>query len=121
MNLWAEVVTAIEMAPKIDGKLLLIIETLMISSFKSKQRAVLNDLIHMWNRTFGATELLEYPPALLPFLLKLRQLTDLSLPNLPEGIDTDVCALNPFYFPESLTNSQKGQLLATPFQRDSAR
>ena len=107
MNLWAEVVTAIETSPKIDGRFLLAIETLMISSLKSKQKAVINESIQLWNQTFGTAKSLEYPASLLPVLVKLRTLTDISLPTFPKGIDIDVSTLRSLQNPGIFTHTQK--------------
>ncbi len=97
---------AIEALPKIDSQLLSNIETLIIASLKSRQRVIVNESIQMWNRTFGIVDSLEYPVALRPVLLKLRVLTDILLPNFPDGVDSDVRPLNSQCFNES-TNASK--------------
>lgn len=79
----------------------------MISSLSSKQRAVFNEAIQLWNRTFGAAKSLEYPTALLPVLLKLRTLTDISLPTFPEGIGIDVGTMHSLRILERVTNTQQ--------------
>lgn len=89
-NLWAATTAAIERLPKIDGGLLSIIETLIVSSLRSRHKAVLNQSILFWNRTFGSVDGLEYPNALRPVLLRLRTLTELDLPNFTVDDDTEV-------------------------------
>lgn len=90
MYLWTVIATAIEGLPKTDSRLLLILESLIVSGLKSRQRTIVNEAIKMWNRTFGAVEYLEYPDTLRPVLLKLRKLTDLLLPAFPDGNDSEV-------------------------------
>jgi hypothetical protein len=70
------------------------IETLIVSSLKSRHKAILNDSILLWNRTFGRVDKLDYPAALRPVLLRLRTLTDIELPNFAED-DNEVCHLQP--------------------------
>lgn len=90
MYLWAVIATAIEALPKFDSRLLLVLESLIVCSLKSRQKMIINEAIQMWNRTFGAVEYLEYPDPLRPVLLKLKKLTDLSLPAFPDGKDSEV-------------------------------
>lgn len=92
-SLWAAASTAIESLPKIDSGLLSIIETIIASSLKSRHKAILNNSILLWNRTFGNVDGLEYPATLRPVLLRLRSLTDLELPNFPPEDDTEVFRL----------------------------
>lgn len=93
--MWAVIIIAIESLPKVDGGLLSTIETLIISSLRSRHKAILNQSILLWNRTFGSVDVLEYPNALRPVLLRLRTLTDLDLPNFTVDDDTEVCLLHP--------------------------
>lgn len=72
---------------------MLVLESLIVSSLRSRQRTVVNRAIQMWNRTFGAAEHLEYPDALRPVLLKLRKLTDLFLPSFPDMGDSEVSTM----------------------------
>ncbi|MCJ1267116.1 hypothetical protein MMC22_007001 [Lobaria immixta] len=88
--LWAIIAAAIEALPKMDSRLLLVLESLIGSSLKSRQKTIVNEAIHFWNRTFGAVEHLEYPDELRPVLLKLRKLTDLSLPAFPDRNDSEI-------------------------------
>lgn len=90
MHLWAVIASAIEALPKKDSRLLLVLESLIVSSLKSRHKTIVNEAIQMWNRTFGALEYLEYPDSLRPVLLKLRTLTDLLLPAFPDGDDSEV-------------------------------
>ncbi|MCJ1462990.1 hypothetical protein MMC07_001594 [Pseudocyphellaria aurata] len=90
IHLWTVIVASIETLPRIDSRLLLLLESLIVSSLKSRQKAVVNAAIQMWNRTFGAAEYLDYSEALRRVLLKLRQLTDLSLPAFPDRNDSEV-------------------------------
>lgn len=88
--MWTVATTAIESLPKIDSGLLSIIETLILSSLKSRHKAFLNQSILLWNRTFGSLDELEYPIALRPVLLRLRTLTELQLPNFMAEENTEV-------------------------------
>lgn len=84
------IAASIETLPRIDNRQLRLLESLIVSSLKSRQKAVVNEAIQMWNRTFGAAEFLEYSEALCPVLLKLRKFTDLFLPAFPDGNDSEV-------------------------------
>ena len=44
----------------------------------------------MWNRTFGCSEALEYPDDLRKTLVKLRLVTEIRLPGLPELLEAEV-------------------------------
>lgn len=89
-NLWAAISIAIEAVSKLEKKLLSLIEILVISSLRSRHKAILNDAVLLWNRAFGISPVLEYPDNLLPVLSKLKCLTYLQLPNFPERHDPEV-------------------------------
>ena len=91
--MWGVIAGAIEASTKIDDNLLLILETLIISSLRSRQKAVVKESIMMWDRTFGTAEYLQYSDVLRPILRKLRMLTEISLPSFPDGIDEVVSTL----------------------------
>lgn len=103
--LWTMTAAAIEALPKRDSRLLLVLEKLIVSSLKSRQKTIVNEAIQFWNRTFGAVEHLEYPDELRPTLLKLRKLTDLSLPAFPDGNESEVSRVILLRGPGKSTNT----------------
>ena len=80
----------IKSIPKPDSLLLAAIQDLLIAGFRSRHRAILNDLILMWNQTFAEVVSLEYPTALRDVLLHLRSKVDFRLPGLAEDTETEV-------------------------------
>ena len=62
----------------------------MTSSLGSRHRAIVNEAIGLWNRTFGTAKQLEYPDTLRMNLARLRSMTDIQLPTFPEKDDVIV-------------------------------
>lgn len=89
-RLWAVIVTAINSLPGKDNTLLQLLENLMVSSFRSRHKSIVNESIMMWNRTFGAAEHLEYSADLRAAVLRLRSITEILVPGLPEENDIEV-------------------------------
>ncbi len=75
---------SIEHSVVFDTRYLFSIQELMVAGFRSRHKAVVNESIVMWNRTFGVEDALEYPKDLRTILQKLRSMTELRLPSLPE-------------------------------------
>ena len=96
-QLWLKVVKSIEQSTVFDTRYLLSIQELVVAGFRSRHKAVVNETIIMWNRTFGGEGALEYPEDLRAILQKLRYMTDLRLPNFPDSIGDDVSEF-PFVF-----------------------
>ena len=76
-----------------DTRYLFSIQVLIVAGFRSRHKPVVNEAIIMWNSTFGAEDTLEYPKDLKTILQKLRSLTELRLPNLPESNAEDVSGI----------------------------
>lgn len=107
MNLWETTNVAIKASPKIDSQLLFNIESLIAASLRSRQKVIVNESIQTWNQTFGVVDCLKYPEALRRILLNLRARTNILLPNLPEGMDSDVCTRMFFQIPADLIKVSK--------------
>lgn len=65
--------------------------TLITSGLNSRHKAIVNESVLLWNRTFGLVEGLEYPDNLQPVLLKLKTLTSIYLPNFEKMDNIEVC------------------------------
>ena len=76
-----------------DTRFLFGIQELVVSGFRSRHKAVVNESIVMWNSTFGLEGALEYPEDLRNILQKLGSMTDLRLPNFPESNGEEVSGL----------------------------
>ncbi|RDW89662.1 hypothetical protein BP6252_01694 [Coleophoma cylindrospora] len=85
-------------------------ELFICSGLQSKHRSTVNMAIETWNTTFGSSvDRLEYSSSLVKALLRLRAITELSLPFFPDGLDdaedTGI-VLDTQDFPESRIDSQ---------------
>ena len=89
-KLWIKVVNSIKRCLVFDTRLLFNIQELMLASFRSRHKSIVNESIVFWNSTFGEQETLEYPKDLTPIFRKLRSMTELRLPNFPEFNGEDV-------------------------------
>ena len=69
---------------------LILFQELVTSSLKSRHRAIVNDAISLWNKTFGTVVELDYPDELLKTLASLREVTEIDLPCFPEVDNVDV-------------------------------
>ncbi|KAL5118903.1 hypothetical protein ACEQ8H_003226 [Pleosporales sp. CAS-2024a] len=116
VNLWTEVVKALERLPRKDAQILLHLESLITAGFVSKRKSIVNMSIATWNKTFGQEESLQYPPGLEQALRRLRNTVELSLPSLESRDDaTDGIS---FYESDSNTESTR-QPFKSPRVRDS--
>ena len=79
----------IETMPPNNASLMLLQE-LVTSSLRSRHRAIVNDAISSWNKTFGIAAQLYYPDALRIALARLRSVTEIELPTFPDAEDVDV-------------------------------
>jgi hypothetical protein len=82
VNLWRVVAKVIDRLPRKDSQILLHLESLVTSGFRSRRRSIVNISIATWNSTFGKEESLRYPPRLEQALRRLRNSVELSLPSL---------------------------------------
>lgn len=89
-QLWAVIVTAVDSLPGKDTTLLQLLETLIVSSLRSRHRSIVNESIALWNRTFGVAETLDYSDGLRAALLRVRSVTDILVPGLSEEDDIEV-------------------------------
>lgn len=85
---------AIEHSVIFDTRFLYSIQELVVAGFRSRHKAVVNESVIMWNGTFGGQDTLEYPQDLGTILQKLRPMTELRLPNLPELDGEEVSELD---------------------------
>jgi hypothetical protein len=58
---------------------------------ESKHKSTVGATVALWNSTFGGEAELEYPPQVREVLLRLRSITDLQLPLLPDKLGEEVC------------------------------
>lgn len=72
-----------------DSMLLKALETILASGFLSRRRAIVNATVIFWNKTFGASESLEYPKSVEIAIRRLRSFVDIQLVSFPDG-DTDM-------------------------------
>ena len=89
-QLWAVIVAAVDSLSRKDSTLLQILETLVVSSLRSRHKSILNESIALWNRSFGVAEQLEYSDSLRAALLKVRSVTEILIPGLSEEDDIEV-------------------------------
>lgn len=86
---------------------------LFVVSLNNKYRHIKNGSIQLWNATFGQTNLIKYPPSLLPVLLNLK--SQLVLPSLPQEKSLDKGSLLPV-LPQEIEEGQVDQgLFYFPF------
>ena len=89
-QLWAVIATVIDSLPGKDSTMLQLLETLMVSSLRSRHKSIVNESIALWNRTFGVAEYLEYSDGLRAALLRVRSVTEILVPGLSEEDDIEV-------------------------------
>ncbi|KAI9879499.1 MAG: hypothetical protein M1830_008375 [Pleopsidium flavum] len=99
-KLWSAITAAIETLPNKDSSMLQHLEPLIVSGFESRQKAIVNETVKFWNRTFGCEENLEYPESVRHRLHKLRSIAVLRLPSFPD-ISEDQIDTTPFNFSDS--------------------
>jgi hypothetical protein len=109
VNLWRVVAKAIDRLPRKDSQILLHLEFLVTSGFRSRRRSIVNISIATWNSTFGKEESLRYPPRLEQALRRLRNSVELSLPSLVVRPEDAVSACIDHGVP-SLTADQDNKL-----------
>ena len=85
---------SIENSVVFNTRFLFSIQELMVASFRSRHKSVVNESIAMWNKTFGIEDTLEYPEDLRTILQKLRSVTELRLPSFPERYGEEVSRLS---------------------------
>lgn len=88
-RLWSVAKATIENISHNNASLILF-QTLVTSSLRSRHRAIVNDAIGSWNKTFGTVVELEYPEKLLKTLARLKEVTEIELPCFPELENVDV-------------------------------
>ncbi|KAL8695435.1 MAG: hypothetical protein Q9218_000013 [Villophora microphyllina] len=99
-ELWKASLAALHSISKPGDLFLLSVEDLVVAGFRSRHKAIVNDMITTWNKTFAQADILEYPPALRTVLTKLRPMVDLELPGFIDDEETEVMS-SPFSFVES--------------------
>ena len=69
------------------NKILSDLEPLICSGLQSSHKSVVTRALSMWNTTFGLSEeAFEYPPRVQAALLRLRTITEIQLPFIPESV-----------------------------------
>ena len=86
--------TSIENTVVFNTRFLFSIQELMVASFRSRHKSIVNESIAMWNNTFGIEDTLEYPEDLRIILQKLRSITELRLPSFPKRNSEEVSRLS---------------------------
>ncbi|KAG8533212.1 uncharacterized protein KY384_001995 [Bacidia gigantensis] len=99
-RLWALVASIIERVSESSNSLLQRIHFLIDSGLRSRHKVFLSYAVTMWNQTFGCEESLDYPDDLRKTLLKIRSITDIDVPGLPEE-SSQQDETSPFRFIES--------------------
>ncbi|KAL8721271.1 MAG: hypothetical protein Q9225_002013 [Loekoesia sp. 1 TL-2023] len=99
-ELWRILTDSIKSVPKPDSSFLADIQDLLVAGFRSRHKAIVNDLIIMWNQSFAETEYLEYPAKLRDVLAHLRSRVDIGLPGFVNSEAMEITS-SPFNFVES--------------------
>lgn len=89
-------------------------QQMLVAGFRSQRKSILNKTISMWNRTFGCAPILEYPDALREELLKLRSITNLQLPGLPELPEAEVDEVSSCSGLRQSTHAYVSQVMSSP-------
>lgn len=66
------------------------ISELLAAGFSSRHEAIVNDLIGVWNQTFGKTAALDYPAPLHRALTRFHSRGDIELPTFVNDEQTEV-------------------------------
>lgn len=88
--LWSSITKIIETLPRLDASHLSTIETLIKAGLSSRHKSIVNESILSWNRSFGLVQDIKYSVALRETLLRLRRITDIEMPDLNAGDETEV-------------------------------
>ncbi|KAF2739709.1 hypothetical protein EJ04DRAFT_508569 [Polyplosphaeria fusca] len=102
VSLWRVVCAAIERLLRKDSSLLLALEPLIASGFKTRRHGIINISVASWDTTFAKEQTLRYPARIEEILQRLRNHVDISLPSLPPTTEN-------FEAP-SLYNSDSGEM-----------
>ena len=88
--MWDLVANIIETVPKSGNDLLSTVNILVTASLRSRHKAILNDAIAIWNRTFGSTENVDYSEDLRKALIKLKLMADTDVPGFSKAEEQEV-------------------------------
>lgn len=68
-----------------------------MAGFGSRHKAIVNDLIIMWNQSFAEVEYLEYPAKLRDVLAHIQSRVDIGLPGFVNSEAMEV-SIRSYYF-----------------------
>ncbi|KAL9119996.1 MAG: hypothetical protein Q9187_003452 [Circinaria calcarea] len=88
--LWSSITKIIEGLPRLDTSQLSAMEVLIRAGLSSRHKSIVNESILLWNRTFGLVQDIEFSVGLREILLRLRRITDIEIPDLQMGDETEV-------------------------------
>ena len=83
-EMWRTTMMIVQNLPEFSTGTLCDYKMLISSSLKSRHVSIVNDSLEMWNRTFGCAESLEYPEEIHMLLMRLKPVTEISLPTFSE-------------------------------------
>ena len=92
-GLWSTITKIIEGLPRLDTSQLSAMEILIRAGLSSRHKSIVNESVLLWNRTFGLVQDIECSVGLREILLRLRRITDIEMPDLHMGDETEVGGL----------------------------
>lgn len=97
-TLWSEVLRFVQHSTmSTDSALLETLEPILVAGLSSPSKEIVNRTITFWNESFGAQDILDYPPKLLPVLRARRTQADIQLPGLgDDDSDSEIVDLPAF-------------------------
>lgn len=88
--MWEIIVDTIKSVAKPESSSLAFISDLLAAGFRSRHKTIVNDLIVVWNHSFGKAKALEYPATLHHVLARIRLSTEVELPGFVDDETTEV-------------------------------
>ncbi|KAL8989903.1 MAG: hypothetical protein Q9177_001315 [Variospora cf. flavescens] len=89
-KMWEIIVDTIKSVAKPESSSLAFISDLLAAGFRSRHKTIVNDLVVVWNHSFGKAKALEYPATLHHVLARIRLSTEVELPGFVDDETTEV-------------------------------
>ncbi|RUS77943.1 hypothetical protein EGW08_014289, partial [Elysia chlorotica] len=112
-KLWHEIALCIgsRYNESYNSELLAAISPLLEATFLHSRRAIKNQAVALWNTTFSRAQTLEYPVALKPVLLRVKEKISIVLPGWINAEDIAIIAESPF---SEMSMGMDSQVIAPP-------